>query len=406
MAPADPFAASRAEALARWQAFLPEAPRYAARRNHVLTGHPHVTRLSPAVRLRLVTEQELLDSLLGRHAPHQVEKLAQEILWRSYWKGWLEQRPGVWQDYREGLAAGRSALEPRLAARLAAVEAGESGVGVMDGFARELVETGYLHNHARMWFASFWVHVEGLPWRLGAAFFERHLLDADPASNTLSWRWVAGLHTRGKCYLVRRSNLERYCAPALLAGGAGLERLEDARVQARVVSDDADTGRVALPGLPVCPADLPARYGLWLHEDDFALEHSALATLRPVAVAALPASGEGEPQKAFRQRALADALARAAGHFGCPAGVERGPDAASALAAWAARERLDAVVAMQPFVGPLGDALGAVRDALHAGGVALALARRREDTARFALARRGFFDFWREATPLAGARGE
>jgi deoxyribodipyrimidine photo-lyase len=65
---------------------------------------------------------------------------------------------------------------------------------------QELVETGYLHNHARMWFASIWIFTLRLPWELGADFFLRHLLDGDAASNTLSWRWVAGLHTKGKHY--------------------------------------------------------------------------------------------------------------------------------------------------------------------------------------------------------------
>ena len=81
---------------------------------------------------------------------------------------------------------------------------GMGPVAVMNGFARELVETGYLHNHSRMWFAGYWVHVARLPWQLGAKFFQDHLLDFDPASNTLSWRWVAGLQTPGKTYLPRR----------------------------------------------------------------------------------------------------------------------------------------------------------------------------------------------------------
>ena len=75
---------------------------------------------------------------------------------------------------------------------------------------RELIETGYLHNHARMWYASIWIHTLKLPWTLGAAFFLTHLLDGDPASNTLSWRWVAGLHTPGKTYLARPDNIRKY----------------------------------------------------------------------------------------------------------------------------------------------------------------------------------------------------
>ena len=60
-----------------------------------------------------------------------------------------------------------------------------------------------------MWFASIWIHTLNLPWQLGADFF-KNLLDGDPASNTLSWRWVAGLHTQGKCYLATENNIKKF----------------------------------------------------------------------------------------------------------------------------------------------------------------------------------------------------
>ena len=91
----------------------------------------------------------------------------------------------------------------------AAIE-GRTGIEPFDDWARELLETGTLHNHARMWFASIWVFTLGLPWRLGADFFLRHLLDGDAASNTLSWRWVAGLHTSGKHYLATSENIAKF----------------------------------------------------------------------------------------------------------------------------------------------------------------------------------------------------
>ena len=87
---------------------------------------------------------------------------------------------------------------------------GETGIECFDAWSAELCETGYLHNHARMWFASIWIFTLKLPWRLGADFFYRHLLDGDAASNTLSWRWVAGLHTRGKPYAARADNIATY----------------------------------------------------------------------------------------------------------------------------------------------------------------------------------------------------
>ena len=74
----------------------------------------------------------------------------------------------------------------------------------------ELRTEGWLHNHTRMWFASIWIFTLRLPWPLGAALFEHHLKDADAASNTLSWRWVAGIQTPGKHYLARAENIARY----------------------------------------------------------------------------------------------------------------------------------------------------------------------------------------------------
>ena len=104
----------------------------------------------------------------------------QEVLWRRYWKTWLEWHPLVWRDWLRDVA---EIPKPR---RVSKVESGKSGVAVMDAFARQLIETGYLHNHARMWFAAWWVHVERLPWQLGTAFFLRHLLDGDAAARAKS----------------------------------------------------------------------------------------------------------------------------------------------------------------------------------------------------------------------------
>ena len=87
---------------------------------------------------------------------------------------------------------------------------GKTEIDCFDFWACELKETGYLHNHARMWFASIWIFTLNLPWQLGADFFLRHLLDGDPASNTLSWRWIAGLQTQGKTYLARRDNISKF----------------------------------------------------------------------------------------------------------------------------------------------------------------------------------------------------
>ena len=160
----------------------------------------------------------MVEAALRKYPFRVVEKFLQEVLWRGYWKGWLEMRPQVWDRYGASSDRLAGAGDPEVAE-------GRSRSGIMNHFARELLETGYLHNHARMWWASYWVHHCGLPWELGAQHFFRHLLDADPASNTLGWRWVAGEQTRGKTYLATAGNILKFCAPELLerAGGVGLD---------------------------------------------------------------------------------------------------------------------------------------------------------------------------------------
>lgn len=397
------FPRTRAEALARVQEFLPETARYAARRNHVLAGHPHVSHLSPAIRHRLVSETEVLDAVLAAHAFPTVEKFVQEVVWRTYWKGWLELRPGVWTDYREQVSRLRTSAPEGISARVAEVASGRSGVAMMDRFARELIETGYMHNHARMWFASYWIHVERLPWALGADFFLRHLLDADPASNTLSWRWVAGLQTKGKTYLVRRSNLEKYADPEWMEDTTGLDRLEDSKVAAAVIADTADVSVVPLSELPARPEAIPGRFGFWLHSDDLSVETSALAELKPNSCRAFLSGrmvenlGLSPLRKAYMRGALNDAVARASTHFACPAEFELTETLPEAISAWARRDRLDAVVAFAPFVGPLRDTLPAIQSALQAEGIQLVLVRRPYDAELFPLARSGYFGFWERA---------
>ena len=211
------FPASRTAGLARLHDFLPHAGRdYARARNydHGPDARGNVSGLSPYLRHRLLTEREVVSAVLAQHSPQQAEKFIQEVFWRSYWKGWLELRPSAWHDYQSELEASLEELDrdTELARRYRDAIAGRTGIDCFDAWAGELCEHAYLHNHARMWFASIWIFTLGLPWQLGADFFMQQLLDGDPASNTLSWRWVAGLQTRGKHYLARAENIRRYTA--------------------------------------------------------------------------------------------------------------------------------------------------------------------------------------------------
>jgi hypothetical protein len=201
---------TREEGLRRLGGFLPFTGRdYAERRNYVPGT---VSSLSPYVRHRLLTEEEIAGAVLQRHSYEAAEKFLQEVCWRTYWKGWLEMRPGIWLHYLEDLEALRERMdiETDFLGRVQAAESGETGIECLDDWVKELCETGYLHNHVRMWFASIWIHTLRLPWQLGADFFLRHLLDGDAASNTLSWRWVCGLQTPGKVYVASAENIERY----------------------------------------------------------------------------------------------------------------------------------------------------------------------------------------------------
>ena len=178
---------------------------YAKKRNfdYGYSDNQHVSRLSKYISHRIVSEYELIRNVLSHHKYHKVEKFIQEIFWRIYWKGWLETRPEVWTDFIE-LPTNYKGVE------LEAALKADTGIKCFDDWVTELRETNYLHNHARMWFASIWIFTLELPWQLGARFFLEHLLDGDAASNTLSWRWVAGLQTKGKQYKASSHNIETF----------------------------------------------------------------------------------------------------------------------------------------------------------------------------------------------------
>ena len=206
---------TRSIALEKLTNFIPKAGlSYRNNRNYDFgpSNHNYVSQLSPFIRRRILTEFEVLKAVLNRHGLSSAEKFIQEVFWRTYWKGWLEMRPSIWLDYQNDLSRLENQVMTQSGLRKsweAACE-GKTGVECFDFWARELKETGYLHNHARMWFASIWIFTLNLPWQLGADFFLRHLLDGDPASNTLSWRWVAGIQTKGKTYLARRDNICKF----------------------------------------------------------------------------------------------------------------------------------------------------------------------------------------------------
>lgn len=179
---------------------------YQSKRNHDFGGVDanYVSYLSPYLRHRVITEEYVIEQALSLYPFNKIEKFIQEILWRTYWKGWLQLRPKVWSDYKKDLE------KIKLNHNLNDILEYKTDIECFNNWTKELIENNYLHNHVRMWYASIWIHTLKLPWQLGADFFMSHLVDGDPASNTLSWRWVAGLQTRGKSYLATKSNIHKF----------------------------------------------------------------------------------------------------------------------------------------------------------------------------------------------------
>ncbi|MEO0864335.1 MAG: FAD-binding domain-containing protein, partial [Pseudomonadota bacterium] len=387
----------------RLQRFVPHAGRdYAARRNFDLgrDGHDGVSTLSPYIRARLLTEEDVLQSVLGRFAPSSAEKFIQEVYWRTYWKGWLEMRPSVWMRYRADLKRQIDNVHTQggLRARWEAACTGQTEIECFNSWAQELAETGYLHNHARMWFASIWIFTLELPWELGADFFLRHLLDGDPASNTLGWRWVAGLQTPGKTYLARTSNISKYTegrfAPKWQLAG-----------EARPVQGAGNPERTTLPDADML---IPtARTGLILHDDDLGPGYLLDTGLTPVATACVMTRPDLSPLAqaphvaAFACGALDDVTARFKERLGEVSNLDATADA---IAAWAAAHDIDQIVLPYAPVGPNADLVAQLK---RAGDMPpVRVIRRGYDSTAWPHATHGFFRF-KDKIPklLGGLRG-
>jgi len=379
--------ATRSEALTRLSRFVPLAGRdYAAKRNYDVPGHPHVSVLSPYIRHRQITEEEVLEAVLGRYAPSTAQKFIQEVFWRTYWKGWLQLRPTVWASYQNGVKAAldRVATEGGLRSEWEAACKGETGIDAFDHWARELVETGYLHNHARMWFASIWIFTLRLPWELGADFFLRHLLDGDPASNTLGWKWVAGLQTLGKNYVARSSNIARYTEgrfnPSGLADNPA--PLDGAPHPARMAPPESDD------------VDPSLRTGLLLHEDDLSPGY-VLSSISPRATASILSTQGRSPLEpspavaAFSADAIRDATTRFADRIGT---VTHPTSDIEDIVDWAQSNDLQQVVTPFAPIGPASDQLALLAGKLP-DGIRLAQVIRPYDATCWPAATAGFFKF-------------
>jgi len=205
------FEASRAKALDKLNYFVENnLSEYSKLRNFDFgpENRSNISCLSPYITHGIISEKEVIEKSLGKFSFSKNEKFIQEVLWRTYWKGWLELRPNVWSDYLMELNKIKEEFKKNQN-YLNAIE-GKTNIECFNAWINELKENNYLHNHTRMWFASIWIFTLELPWQLGAEFFMQHLYDGDAASNTLGWRWVAGVQTQGKHYLASEWNIKKF----------------------------------------------------------------------------------------------------------------------------------------------------------------------------------------------------
>ncbi len=365
-------------------------------------GDNRVSKLSPWLRHRLLLEPEVIEAAINAHGLDNAEKFVQEVCWRSYWKGFLERRPVHWHDYVAERHAQRAHYERfrDLSQQLERAELGQTGIACFDAWVHELTTYGYLHNHARMWFASIWVFTLGLPWALGADFFLRHLLDGDPASNTLSWRWIAGYHTPGKTYLARASNIERYTQQRFSPG------------ETLATEAPAPEG-VERP--PLGPAPLPvdwqcsANTGLLITEEDLMPESlfGQPAWASTIAVQATQCRSDAPVNtqvSAFAHAGLVDALTRNQSSTDiAPMAIDTAQAQTHVLEAM---RQTGVTHWLTPWVptGPTADAINALSKALAAVDIQLEPVPRAWDVEVWPHATHGFFRFWKAVGPMLSQR--
>jgi deoxyribodipyrimidine photo-lyase len=387
------FTPTRAAGLARLELFTERAGEFYDRcRNYDLgpDQRANVSALSPWIRHRLITEEEVIRATLARHPFEKAERFIHEVFWRTYFKGWLEHHPSVWHAYQAGLRRQIKSVDRdrRLAASFAQATAGETGIECFDAWANELVTTGYLHNHARMWFASIWIFTLELPWELGADFFLRHLMDGDPASNTLAWRWVAGLQTKGRAYIARVSNISKFT-------GGRFCPTHQLNTNVTALNEEADHLRVPLPDAAHAD-DIAGDYLLLITEEDMqiadVLPHAPAAHIAALATQSRSPLPLGAVAREFVCGAMQDACAGADV-------IEAGAWSEALMTACKAAGVTTIVTGYAP-VGPVATALSDAAPKLLAEGIKIIQVRRDFDTVAWPHATKGFFKMKKEVPSI------
>jgi deoxyribodipyrimidine photo-lyase len=340
-------------------------------------SHTGTSMLSPYIRHRVITEQEVLAAIVRGSGRRDSALLIEGLFWRAYWKGWLELRPHVWDVFDKSVASLiASSASDSSNVLLSRAVLGGTGIDCFDAWAQELADTGYLHHQARRAYASIWVHTLRLPWELGAEHMQRHLLDGDPAINLLSWRWVAGIQDTRKPQVVTQDELGYIFKGRFKSSGL-----------ADVPAEPAASG---LPGAGAMPPahSLRAQYrapGLLVTLEDLRPEDLVRPDLGIRAVAVVPdvmTRLERRPSLAvrrFRADLLEDAGKRFADVYGAPVEIlgEFTPDA---VVQWARSAGLTDVLVPYSPVGAVRRQMKAVRAALGAVRIRMTVLRRGWDS--------------------------
>lgn len=377
------FEPTRRAGLARMEQFATRTgAHYASQRNYDLGPNRRgtVSALSPWIRHRLITEEDVLAQTLAEYSRSTAMKFIQEVFWRGYFKGWLEQHPGVWYSYQSGVQTALNRLQstPQLNEDYISAMNGRTGIECFDYWCRELRETGYLHNHARMWFASIWIFTLRLPWELGADFFLNHLIDGDPACNTLSWRWVGGLHTKGKIYLARPDNIAKY------TGGAFEPKGQLAKTAEPLIEHGTH------PVVPLAPMERQpcGDHLLLVTAEDCRPDDFIPVGATGIIGLGIPLKhGQSNQQHAFTTGSIMDSL----GRLGAPCSFTITDEWATAIIAAAQKAGTKHVVTPYVPVGAVAAKIMTLRATLAEEGITLYQQRRSHDTQIWPHATNGFF---------------
>lgn len=196
---------------------------YAKTRNF-LAGD--VSRLSPFISTGIISNKTVYQQAKAKLDDlAQGEKFFQELAWREFWQNVVAHHPDwLWQDI-EAYKTGFSAIDYADELPSDIVKA-ETDCACINQFITMLIETGYLHNHARMYLAAYVVHWRRVKWQAGAKWFLYHLLDANEASNNFSWQWVASTFSN-KPYIFNLDNVKKYASADIDTSVANNQTLAD-----------------------------------------------------------------------------------------------------------------------------------------------------------------------------------